>query len=65
MSSLLNEPDEPRVIKPGDPRSSEPTTPPLSQKKQRKKDALDLAELIYDIFKDDMSNAKIKEKDKR
>lgn len=31
----------------------------LSVPKQRKKDALDLAELIYDIFEDSLSSANI------
>lgn len=56
MSSLTNTHDEPQVSSDSALDHSEPNEHQLSNTHQRKKDALDFAELIYDIFKGSLSN---------
>jgi hypothetical protein len=40
-------------------QNGQPSSPTLTPSQQSKQDAIDLAELIYDIFKDSLSSAKI------
>jgi hypothetical protein len=56
MSSLTNKPEGSRASSDLALEYSEPDDSKLSNKQQQKKDALEFAELIYDIFKGGLSN---------
>lgn len=43
-------------------KNDQPNLPELTNKQQLKQDAMDLAELIYDIFQDSLSSANMEEK---
>lgn len=40
-------------------KPSRPTEPPLNHRDRRKRDAMDLALLIYDIFKEEEANGNV------